>query len=70
MLVEVPSVDENVGLRGAVPVPVPGLLVVVAREKMGGFRVEMCVRKRGFQGGSEDIGLGRRDVVGNLWWCC
>jgi len=37
-------------------------VVVVARVKVGGLRVSMCVRKRGFQGGIDILGL-RRNVM-------
>lgn len=37
-------------------------MVVVARVKVGGLRVSMCVRKRGFQGGLDILGL-RRNVM-------
>lgn len=37
-------------------------MVVVARAKVGGLRVSMCVRKRGFQGGLDILGL-RRNVM-------
>jgi len=37
-------------------------VVVVARAKVGDLRVSMCVRKRGFQGGLDILGL-RRNVM-------
>lgn len=43
--VEVSLVEENVGLKW------DALAVAVASVKVGVFRVEMCPRKRGFQGG-------------------